>query len=303
MNVKDNSKWTSDLDFLWLELTNKCNLKCIHCYAESSPFNELESKIDFEKWKNVLDDSYNLNCRKVQFIGGEPTIYPRLNDLIVYARTIGFEFIEVYTNGTVINPEHIRTFIDNDVKVAFSVYGHNPEVHEKITNGKGSFKRTMKNIAMVKNSGIEFRISVIEMQENEKFIDEIVKFLQSEFGVKDVGIDKLREVGRGKKDSDDQLSQLCGNCWQGTLAINSDGEIFPCIFSRFQEIGNVEEGLSNVLNKDELRDFRTKIREIDESRKELVLEDGCRPVDECNPHCRPNCTPNCRPKDWVCRPW
>src|SRR5690606_8329085 len=99
----DEAQWLKCLNFLWLEITPKCNLNCVHCYAESTPFNPLESKMKYNDWCDVLNEAYNLGCRQMQFIGGEPTIHPDLIKMIEIAKTIGYEFIEVYTSGISIN--------------------------------------------------------------------------------------------------------------------------------------------------------------------------------------------------------
>lgn len=307
VEIEKKQLWQSNLEFLWIELTNKCNLNCIHCYADSSPYNELETKLDYKYWKNILIDAYSLNCKNVQFIGGEPTIYPHLNKLIVDAKQIGYEFIEVYTNGTVLSDEHLRTFLDNDVNLAFSIYSADKEIHNKITKGKGSFTKTVKNIKRAKNSGLNIRASIIEMKENLGTAKETEDFVKRELGIEKIGIDRSREIGRAKDEIKDEYQELCGACWQGKLAINSDGDVFPCVFSRFATIGNITEGLNNILNKDELAEFRTKVKEIDDYREKMreetgVITNDCRPRDECMPYCKPNCTPNCRPQDIVCGP-
>lgn len=69
------------LDFLWLELTNGCNLACKHCYAESGPGADTDDVLGVEKWLELIDEARELGCRQVQFIGGEPTLcrdLPRL---------------------------------------------------------------------------------------------------------------------------------------------------------------------------------------------------------------------------------
>jgi len=302
---KQTDSWTFDLDFLWIELTNKCNLKCIHCYADSSPFNELETKIDYSYWKKIINDAYKLGCRKIQFIGGEPTIYPYLNNLIEDVNNMGFEYIEVYTNGTIISDDHLKTFVKNNVKLAFSVYGHTENIHEQITKSKNSYKKTMNNISKAINANLKVRVSIIEMESNKPYIDQTIDFIKSNFNVNEVGVDKVREVGRGHKNSIDEYEELCGACWQGRLVINSDGDIYPCVFSRFKKLGNIEEGLECILNKSELKDFRKKVRNIDELRRKNLLEttsSDCKPIEDCMPYCGPNCTPShCRP-DWACSP-
>ena len=136
----NEKNWQNSIDFLWLEITNKCNLNCMHCYADSNPFNPLLSKMNYENWKSVLEESYTLGCKKMQFIGGEPTIHPDLGQMIGDARNIGYNFMEVYTNGLSIGDKLFETFKENDINLAFSLYGPNAEIHEKVTERPNSFE-------------------------------------------------------------------------------------------------------------------------------------------------------------------
>src|SRR6516165_7403770 len=98
--IGDDRAVRNDLSFLWLEITAKCNLFCTHCYADSGPQGELYGDMTYSDWTRVLNEAAELGCRSVQFIGGEPTMHPRLEDLVDQANHRGFEFIEVYTNVT-----------------------------------------------------------------------------------------------------------------------------------------------------------------------------------------------------------
>src|SRR5690606_6460518 len=155
--------------------------------------------IDYKYWNQILKDAHSLNCKMVQFIGGEPTLYPHLNKLISDAKNIGYEFIEVYTNGTVISDEHIKTFIKNDVHIAFSIYSNESGTQEIITKGKGSFQKTIKNIKKVIDSGLNVRASIIEMKENKDSIEKTESFVKEVLGITNVGIDKSRGIGRSRK--------------------------------------------------------------------------------------------------------
>ena len=109
---------TNDLSFLWLEITAKCNLLCSHCYAESGPRGDLHGNMAYGDWTRVIDEAAELGCRSVQFIGGEPTLHPRLADLVDHANHRGFDFIEVQTNATRIGQELVGCFQRNGVHVS-----------------------------------------------------------------------------------------------------------------------------------------------------------------------------------------
>ncbi len=58
--------------FLELEITGFCQLKCVHCYAESGPHGG-HGTMTAEDWEKVIDQAAEIGIRMIQFIGGEPT--------------------------------------------------------------------------------------------------------------------------------------------------------------------------------------------------------------------------------------
>jgi MoaA/NifB/PqqE/SkfB family radical SAM enzyme len=58
--------------FLWLEITGKCQLECVHCYADSGPDGD-HGTMSTADWLHVLNQARELGIRAVQFIGGEPS--------------------------------------------------------------------------------------------------------------------------------------------------------------------------------------------------------------------------------------
>jgi MoaA/NifB/PqqE/SkfB family radical SAM enzyme len=97
----------SDFTFLWLEITRKCNLSCVHCYAESATSGLLTKAM----WQSVIDQAQQMGVKHVQFVGGEPTIHPDFPDLLVRAAQRGMS-IEVYSNLTHIKPPLWGLFIE-----------------------------------------------------------------------------------------------------------------------------------------------------------------------------------------------
>ena len=102
----------------------------------------------------------------------------------------------------------------------------------------------VKDIGIGKNLvygslGLDVRVGIITMEQNFEDEDETIKFITS-LGVTNVGADKMRGIGRGKRPTMDidPMSQLSGACWKGKLVIDADGKVFPCVFSRFNILGS-----------------------------------------------------------------
>ena len=251
------------LDFLWLEITEKCNLSCTHCYADSGPHLPLERKMKFNDWRRVMDQAGRLGCRGVQFIGGEPTIHPDLSRLVRHAGSAGFEFCEVYTNATALRSELLKTLHDCGARVAFSIYCDTAEVHDRITGRGGSFDRTIAGIRALVELGIPTRAAVIVMGENAAYVGETMELLER-IGVDTMGTDVVRGLGRGfdRAPHESPEGELCGACWQGRLCLDSQGDAFPCIFSKFIPVGNVfTHELSEVVAGAPLSEFRQRMLE------------------------------------------
>jgi uncharacterized Fe-S cluster-containing radical SAM superfamily protein len=312
------------LTFLWLEITAKCNLECVHCYSESTPKQNLLGRMKTEDWLTVLNDAAALGCRHVQFIGGEPTLHPGLKDMIAFAVARRYTFIEVFTNATTIDDGLVASFIKNDVHVATSFYSDQRVVHDSITHHPGSFDRTVSNIERFLASGIPVRVGIIETPVNAGHVDSAKSFLK-QLGVSEIRVDIQRHVGRGTQllKIQNPLSELCGECSKGKLCVTSSGSIYPCVFSRFADLGDVHNGVAEVLNCDALTGFRSALEAYGAKEKargknafhnalqtnSTTMEhtEICGPDIICNPdtECRPNCVPGsskCMPTMTRCVP-
>lgn len=250
------------LSYVWLEITEACNLNCIHCYGEwGHRLCESENYLTCSEWKNVIDIIYDLGCRKIQFIGGEPLASSDFYELITYAHKKPMKQIDVFTNGTLINDKLINMFKEVGANIRVSIYGHNSDVHDGITGCKGSFDKTVCNVKKMQEIGIPVNIAVVLMHENEKYATEIEAFISS-FGSH--GYDTIRQTTFGtqhkhsiknvkilsdryqlKPDFSVKMKEFdynkkWNNCWFGKVAITSKGDIIPCIFARECIMGNIK---------------------------------------------------------------
>lgn len=183
------------LEFMWLELTERCNEKCLHCYASSGNSSKKE-ELSVMRWEQILQEGAGLGCRQVQFIGGEPLLVKGVFDLARTAKDLDYEFIEIFTNGTLLTKEKIKRIKDLGINVAISLYSVVPEVHDLITKTPGSFKKTFAALEMLKEAQVPTRVGIIAMRQNESTLLETQQKLQ-EMGFGSIKIDVLRPTGRG----------------------------------------------------------------------------------------------------------
>ena len=280
------------LDFLWLELTNRCNLQCKHCYAESGPEKATTGALSCEEYKDIIEQACDVGCRELQFIGGEPTLNTDLEQLIGFACSMGIS-VEIYTNLTRMPTSLIGCILAADARVATSIYAAKPEIHDEITGVRGSFARTISNLQKLVAAGVETRVSVIEMEENTSGIAETVEMLKG-LGIENIGVDHVRPFGRGLAHVDGpELAGLCGACAENVLCIGPSGVVTPCIMSKAWTVGSIRsQKLTDICQSDDLFELRQRISEETSARRPVAY---CKPK-ACAPiNCMPNGSSGCRP--------
>ncbi|MGH3758574.1 SPASM domain-containing protein [Actinophytocola sp.] len=176
------------------------------------------------------------------------------------------------------------------VRVATSYYTDDAAGHESITRGRGSHARTRANIAEAVRRAIPLLVGVIDMRDGQRVEQARVEL--AEMGVTgEIRVDHLRQVGRGIRTEQPSVSQLCGQCGQGKIAVAPDGSVWPCVFARWLPIGNVRgEALADILAGPRM--LATASTLADQFR---AIEMGKGP---CDPKCGPNCSPACNPQCW-----
>ncbi len=287
--------------FAWLEITGSCQLVCEHCYAESGP-NGIHGTMRTEDWYRVIDELSAYGAAMVQFIGGEPTLHPDLPALIAYALDRCLQ-VELFSNLVHVPAELWALLGRSGVSLATSYYSDDPAEHAMIT-GRPGYARTKANIMEAVRRGISIRAGIIEVRSEQRSSAAKTELLT--IGVREVGVDRVRQVGRGAHDTQPDTSQLCGQCASGVIAVSPDGEVWPCVFSRWMTLGNVLEAeLADILTGTEAERVRGELR------AEFVQRAAAKPCgptkQPCDPKCGPACGPACNPQCWPtgtgpCRP-
>jgi len=155
-----------------IDLTYRCNLNCLYCYANSNE--DLILELDALGWEKILSSAYEKGLRALEITGGEPFLYSDLRKLLEF---IHDKFIfEINTNGTLITEywADVLSFLKPKA-VQISLDSPTPEVHDRF-RGKGSWKKAVRAIDLLKNKGVPVRISMTVYRENVQLIDEMLEF-------------------------------------------------------------------------------------------------------------------------------
>ncbi|MDI6841024.1 MAG: radical SAM protein [bacterium] len=149
-------------------LTNACNLRCIHCLmVGQSSKDELTTK----EVKNILDQLADLGCFELTFSGGEPLLRDDFVDILEYSFKKGF-YVFLLTNGTLLTNQIVDRFNSYPIEVQVSLEGSRAEIHDKIVGVNGAFKRIMEGIDMLNKKGIKWWAAQSIIKENFDDIDD-----------------------------------------------------------------------------------------------------------------------------------
>ncbi len=180
---------------LKIEVTNKCNLSCVHCSNNGSPSNN--KSISLQKCFDIIDEAYRMGVKKVAFSGGDPLIWPYINELINFSKDK--EMIStIFTSGYVENAkERLLKLLDAGLaKTIFSLYSSEKSQHERITRKRGSYNITIEAIRYACEIGLDTELHFVAMSYNYNQLDRIVKLAQT-LGVHTVSVLRFAPQGRG----------------------------------------------------------------------------------------------------------
>ena len=245
------------LGMLFIEMTDKCNERCIHCYASSSP--DCNDFLSLDEIKQSLDFARSVGRPFVQFTGGDPLIHKELLAAVAYAAKLDFQGIEIYTNGLLLSETLLTKLAPYQPRISFSLYADTAELHDGITQLAGSWKKTLAAMKRAKNMGFDIRAGIALMPENIACLDRMTPFLEKEVGLdaKHVRFDPVKQTGRGKFMDDAKQILIApshapktGNLRRGKLCIAANANVYPCVFSRKISLGNIrKQPLANIIKQ------------------------------------------------------
>ena len=165
-------KWVADRGFLYnvhWEVTYRCNEKCVHCYnpgAAHLPHEVPERQTDelsHDEAIRLFDEMKAAGVFRITLSGGEVTLRNDFWELVEAARSRGFS-VNIYTNGLHLDTkacERLSQLWPSSVSV--SVYSDDPLTHDKITNVKGSFERSINALKILNELGIKTFLKSTQM--------------------------------------------------------------------------------------------------------------------------------------------
>lgn len=189
-----------------IELTERCNNNCIHCYINlpaDDPAKEQE--LSAERIKSILAEAAALGCLSVRFTGGEPLLREDFEEIYTFARRQGLK-VQLFTNATLITLKLADIFARMPPleKIEVSVYGMSQRSYEAVTKVPGSFQAAMRGIEMLRERGVPFVVKSVVLPPNRSELSEF-----EEWASTIPGMDKLPRYSiildlRARRDSEEK---------------------------------------------------------------------------------------------------
>ena len=184
-------------------MTRRCNLKCVHCYAQSEDIS-YENELTHEQSLAMMDNLAEFGVPVILFSGGEPLVHPRLVEYAQYAVSKGMRAV-ISTNGTLITKEKAQQLKEVGLSyVGISLDGLE-ETHDKFRGVPGSFKKAMAAIENCQEAGIKVGLRFTINKRNVQDIPGIFDLLE-EKNIPRACFYHLVYSGRGSEIAKEDLS-------------------------------------------------------------------------------------------------
>ena len=140
------------------QVTNECNLACLHCIEESGPGKAFHDELGDEQVFSVLEQALDLEVPYLSFSGGEPMVHPRFFDMVEYVCGRNGQ-LKIETNGHYLTPENCARLKALGVKaVQVSLDGATRETFNRM-RVRGDFDRTVEGIKNLHKAGVPIEIN------------------------------------------------------------------------------------------------------------------------------------------------
>ncbi|MDP2846294.1 MAG: 12,18-didecarboxysiroheme deacetylase [Candidatus Methanoperedens sp.] len=181
----------------------RCNLKCVHCYAQSKDI-EYKNELTTQQGKDLIDDLAQFGAPVILFSGGEPIMRKDLPELAMYARQKGMRAV-ISTNGTLIDKKMAKVLKDIGLSyVGVSLDGMR-ETNDKFRGMKGAFDAALAGMRNCLEEGVKVGLRFTINKKNVKDIPAIFDLLEKE-KIPRVCFYHLVYSGRGSKLVEQELS-------------------------------------------------------------------------------------------------
>lgn len=201
----ESSNKSFTLDSIYFNPTQKCNLRCRHCWISpdfcpgpDSYLPEEEHAISLEELKPAIEEALSLGLTNIKITGGEPLLRRNILDFIRFFNEKDLSLI-IETNGTLLDKEIIGVLKQSKIDtISLSLDSIHSRRHDGFRGRRGSFALVIQGIEGLVKAGIHPQVIISLHRENAEELNEIIS-LAKQLGASSVKINPIISLGQGKK--------------------------------------------------------------------------------------------------------
>lgn len=193
------TSWDFDLSPFTLawEVTRACALACLHCRAEAQPRRD-PRELTAEEAMRVVDQIRDLGDPVLVITGGDPLMRRDLFDILAYAVQKGLRTSLTPSATALVTPKNLARVRGAGVRrVAISLDGPSPEVHDRLRGFSGSYQRTRRIMEDVAEAGLTLQINTTVTGHNVAVLDRMPEIV-AQAGAVQWSVFFLVPTGRAK---------------------------------------------------------------------------------------------------------
>ena len=277
-----------------LELTYKCNWRCVFCY---NPRHHDKQPLSLSEWLGVLDELRALGTLYVGLTGGEPLTHPEFFAIARGVRERAFA-LRILSNGALITDRVADGIAElAPMAVETSIHGSNADTHDRSTATPGSFVALLRGVDRLLERGVPVVLKTPVTRMNEDEIDGISAIAEERsvpwrvdpvltprddgdtgplaYKASRKGVERIyqRLATAGQLPHEERLKGGV-NCGLGrtTLAVDPEGNVYPCIQWRKAPLGNVRDMPLREMWPNS--DARVEVAAVARSANDLLVDEG-----------------------------
>ncbi|KPA17654.1 radical SAM protein [Candidatus Magnetomorum sp. HK-1] len=166
-----------------LELTTKCNQKCIHCYNYWRSKNSLNYTLSKDELNRIIFDLKASEVMNLVITGGEPFYFPDLLFYVIKKAQENNIKCTVNSNLTLISSIIAKKLKEYQVPVLTSLLSYKADLHDEITCSPGSYTRLINSLKLLKEHDVPLAMNMVVMNKNSDHVFETGEYVFQELGI------------------------------------------------------------------------------------------------------------------------
>ncbi len=240
------------LQSLIVELTQRCNHACLHCYnvwygrqVKPYPRGELNTEGTLHLLAKALDETL---CTHVTLTGGEPLLREDLPEILAFLRERHVR-VTMISNGHLCDESKVRSLVQSGVSLfELPLLSHQMEVHDEMSGCRGAWQAVLSALTRIRKQRGQVVVSFVATRRNISDLPKVIRLAYA-FGARGLMLNRFNPGGRGREHMEellptvDQVRQALETAEEAVkefdFPISCSIPIQPCLIdtSRYPHLG------------------------------------------------------------------